>query len=165
VTFVLWDASALAKALVMERGSESVDAVFRALPLRQMAVTYLVYAETVAVLIRKRNHGALDPRAFEAATAALHNDIIFAPDLQLLDSSTGIILQSVEQIVRHNINASDGVMLETYLGYAQSVLPAGDRAILVTADARLERAAQAEGLATINPERMSPAEVEAGLAS
>jgi predicted nucleic acid-binding protein len=165
VTAVLWDASALVKGFVIERGSESVDVVFRIVPLQHMICTFLSYAETVSVLVRKKNQGMLRAGAFEAALASLQSDVIFSADLLVLESVATTVMDSVEYIIRHNINAADAVLLVTYLGYVRAGMRTGDRAILVTADARLERAALAEGLTTINPERLNPAAVEAVLAT
>ena len=50
MTHVLWDASALAKRYIAEVGSDTVNALFAAVPLAQMVTTILGYSETFAAL-------------------------------------------------------------------------------------------------------------------
>jgi predicted nucleic acid-binding protein len=76
VTYVLWDASALAKRYVAEVGSQTVNALFAAVPAGQMITTILSYSETFAALLRKQNQGVLSATAFLTAQAALRNEII-----------------------------------------------------------------------------------------
>lgn len=56
---IFWDASGLAKHYYSENGSEAVDAIFQAVPHSDMQVTLWGYAETFAILHRKRNAGSL----------------------------------------------------------------------------------------------------------
>jgi predicted nucleic acid-binding protein len=56
---LLWDASALAKRYSPELGSDTVDALFHAVPSAQMVTTFQGYAETLSVLVRKRNRGPI----------------------------------------------------------------------------------------------------------
>ena len=72
VAVVLWDAgAALAKHFVTELGSQTVDAVFAAIPRDQMVTTVMGYSETFAALLRKHNQGVMNATAVTAAQAAL----------------------------------------------------------------------------------------------
>ena len=64
---------------------------------------------------------------------------------------------------RHNINATDTAILTMLMEHAQAVetLPI----LLIAADQRLLRAAATEGLATLNPEIVSSADIPALLAA
>ena len=56
---VFWDVSGLAKRYTEEKGRTTVNAVFAAVPSRDMFVTPLGYAETYSILLCKRNGGIL----------------------------------------------------------------------------------------------------------
>jgi hypothetical protein len=68
---LFWDASGLAKRYILERGSDTVDALFVAASSAQMITTVIGYAETFAALVRCRNRGTIPPPAFTAAKTAL----------------------------------------------------------------------------------------------
>lgn len=73
---ILWDASALAKRYIPEPGSQTVNAVFVAIPPAQMVPTIMSYSETVAALVRKLNQGVLDVATFSAAQDGLNGAIV-----------------------------------------------------------------------------------------
>jgi predicted nucleic acid-binding protein len=79
VVYLLWDASALAKRYMAEVGSQTVNAVFVAIPPAQMVTTIMSYSETVAALVRKLNRGMLAVTAFTAAQVGLRNEVINNP--------------------------------------------------------------------------------------
>ena len=56
---IMWDASGLVKRYYEEAGRTTVNAVFAAVPSRDMFVTPLGYAETYSILLRKHNGGIL----------------------------------------------------------------------------------------------------------
>jgi hypothetical protein len=66
---ILWDASALAKRYIPEPGSQTVNAVFVAIPPAQMVTTVMSYSETVAARVRKLKQGleVLNPETVNAA--------------------------------------------------------------------------------------------------
>ena len=70
---------------------------------------------------------------------------------------------AIPLIERHNINTSDAMMLVQYLRYVSS--QANVKGVLVASDARLLWAALQEGLATLDPEKISAADLTAFLAS
>ncbi len=159
---LLWDASALVKRYVPETGSEIVAELFAQVPATQMVTTFLGYAESWAVLVRQRNRNVFDEASYKMLTSALQNDVILDVDFGVLDVETGAILAGIVFVEKHNLNASDAAILVTYLRYAQLEAQVGNRYVLVASDARLLRAAQAEGLAVFNPETFSVADI-AGL--
>lgn len=74
------------------------------------------------------------------------------------------VLAGLVYVVRHNLNSNDAAILATYLRFQQS-LPLGSPAcFLVAADQRLLRAAQAQGLKSLNPEWMNTQEIVRRLA-
>jgi len=160
-----WDASALTKRYYAEIGSDVVDALFAALPLSQMVTTFWGYAETYASLLRKRNRGEISSQFFAAAVALLQAEILDSPDCVLLSVDDTAVLEGIPLVLRHNLNTTDAALLATCLRYTRSQLSGGPTHVLVAADQRLLRAANAECLATLNPEAVAAADVPALLAA
>jgi len=158
---ILWDASALAKRYAAEAGSENTDAVWLSLTASQMTATFLGYAETYSILLRKRNRNDLTNAAFAAARSLLRDEIVNSLDFTLGDVDARNILAGINLMERYNINSADAAILAAYLRYA---LTRGDACVLVASDKRLLRAAAAEGLSTLNPEQTSAVDVIAFLA-
>lgn len=157
---LLWDASALVKRYAPELGSDVVSTLFEAVPPAQMVVTVLGCAETHAIIVRKKNGGVIKPSTYSAAASLLQNEVIYGPDFGVLPLEFDAILSGIDLITRHNINSADASILMTYLQFAADARVSDTSCLLVATDRRLLRAAQAEGLETINPESVS----EVGLA-
>jgi hypothetical protein len=160
-----WDASALLKRYHRERATDCVDALFDISPPCQNIATFWSYAETVATLLRKQNDGRISLPSFHAALVLLEAEVLGNPDWQLLDVERSAILDGVQLLQRHNLNSTDAAILVTYLDYIRLQPPGSSTPVLVAADARLLRAATAEGLATLNPETLPAADVPTFLAS
>jgi len=160
---IFWDASGLIKRYFSEAGSATVNALFGDPPKHDNATTPSGYTETYAALLRKRNGGVLNQSEFAIAAAALQAEVIHSPDFGLFSITDQTILASIEVIHRHNLNSTDAAILRMLLEYTQT--PGASPIFLIAADQRLLRAAAAEGLATLNPELVSPADVPALLAA
>lgn len=104
----------------------------------------------------------LNNAAFAAAKSLLRDEVINSPTFTLLDVDTRNIFAGIDLMERHNINSADATILAAYLRYAFAI---GDTCVLVASDARLLRAASAEGLQTLNPEQTPAADVPAFLAA
>jgi len=161
----LWDASALAKRYTLERGSETVDAVFAGVPQSQMITTFLSYAETFSLLWRKHNRGDISLTTFTAAASLLQAETLNSPDFGLLTLIDRDMIEGVEYMRQHNMNASDAAILAAYIRYARAQSFGSSPTVLIAADQRLLRAATAEGIATLNPELVSPTDIPALLAA
>ncbi len=146
---VLWDASGLVKRYYEEAGRETVNAVFAAVPGRQMHITPTGYAETYSILLRKHNGGILDLRTFTASTDALRSEVVEDPDLGILSITDALVFGSLSLMQAHNINSADAAILAAYLHFQRV---SAEPCLLISADKRLLRAAQAEGLSSLNPE-------------
>ncbi len=151
-TQIFWDASGLVKRYYKEAGRETVNAVYSAVPSRQMFLTPWGYAETYSILLRKRNGGILDSRAFVMATNALRAEVLGDPDFGLLSVSDALVFGSLSLMQAHNVNSADAAILATFLRF-QRLSP--DPCLLVASDKRLLGAAEAEGLPGLNPEEVS----------
>lgn len=64
-------------------------------------------------------------------------------------------------VEKHSINSTDAIILKCALDKAVSLRSAGDDLVLISSDARLVRAAKAEGLPTFNPETDDQAALDA----
>ncbi len=159
---LFWDASALAKRYVEEEGSETVQAVVDRSTGFRMLSTPWGYSETFSLLRRRQNDKRLTHKLFQSAASLLRSDLLGGFQFQLRAVTDADIISSVSLIQRHNINATDAALLTTLLRYAQTT---GETSVLVAADGRFCRAAQAEGLFVINPQELSAADVPLFLAS
>lgn len=160
---LFWDASSLTKRYVLEVGRDAVVAIFAEVPRSQMVTTSLGYAETQAVLVRKRNRRVFTETTYAEAATALQEEVIDNDDFVVLEVNASAIVTGIDLIKRHSLNASDAAILVTFLRYAE--LEVGRSVcVLVCTDQRFIRAAEAEGLRTINPETLSADDVPALLA-
>jgi predicted nucleic acid-binding protein len=159
-----WDASSLVKRYIPEDGSDTVDALFAHVPSSNMASTPWGYAETYSILLRRHNRGgALDLTDFQEAVTSLQNDVLYNPDFTLSSITDEIVFASISTMSRHHLNATDAAILTLLLRMLPS--PSPSDFVLVTADQRLIRAANAEGVKTLNPADLPAADVPAFLAS
>ena len=154
---VFWDASSLIKRYFTEQGSATVNALFNQKPFPDMASTPWGYAETYSLLLRKFNGGNLDLSTWSTQVSALQAEVVSSLSFALFPIDSTDVFASTGMMRAHNLNATDAAILTVLVDYARS--PRSLTCLLVAADQRLIRAAQAEGLATLNPEQVAPADV------
>lgn len=160
MVILLWDASALAKRYAPEVGSDTVDALFAAIPKAQMVSSSVSYAEIVSLLLRKFNRAAIDRATFDTAKSSLRLELINDPDFVLLSIEDAAFYKGIALMEKHNLNATDSALLILFQSYIQTFAPdSGVKFLLVAADERLVRTAQAEGIQAINPEMLPAADV------
>ena len=165
MSVLLWDSSGLGKRYTLERGTPTVQALFGLTPSPDMAVAYICYAETAAILRRKWNNRQLLQKDYTEARQFLEEEVLESNRFTLLSTLDEDVLAGIVLSDTHNINSTDAAMLAAYLRYAEFVSEDEPTCVLVAADARLLRAAQAEGLKTLNPETLVPADLPAFLAA
>ena len=162
MALLFWDASGLAKRYTAEAGQATVNAVFSLAAVHRLATTPSGYAETYSILLRKLNGGVLTAASWAKAVSALQVEVVDNPEFEMLAITEENIFASILMMQRHNINSTDAAILTMLLAYAQA--PGAFSCLLIASDKRLLRAAEAEGLATLNPELVLPADVPALLA-
>lgn len=162
MALLFWDASGLAKRYVAESGSQIVNMVFAQAQPHVLASTPWGYAETYSILLRKMNGGILNQAAWGRAVNALQTEVVNSSTFGLFPLDEAIVFASVTQMRRHNLNATDAAILTLLLEYVHG--PDALPCLLIASDQRLLRAAEAEGLATLNPELIAPGDVAAILA-
>ncbi len=161
MVILLWDASGLVKRYYAETGLETVTEIFNHVPRSRMQFTIWGYAETFAILHRKRNGGLIANNAFVRAISKLQDEVVSSDGFGLINIGDEQVLAGLAYVLKHNLNLNDAAILATYLRYQNSLPPGSPPCLLVTADLRLVRASEAEGLATLNPERFSSTDVAA----
>jgi predicted nucleic acid-binding protein len=158
---VYFDASALVKRYTNEPGIHLVNEVFRRHSVEKMYCSTMGLLEVVSILVRQRNDGRLTERLFRQAMAGFRAEAIANPLFQkpLLDDAR--ILSAASFIEKHNLNATDTIILHMALELQQELLGTNEALMLWTADKRLARAATTEGLQVFNPESDTLATLEA----
>jgi predicted nucleic acid-binding protein len=155
------DASALAKRYVPEPGSPVVDHLFLRVPVGRMIVLSVGLAEVVSILARKRNARVISPAEFHQILGEFRSEIGLLTPVQIIAATADLADQSFDLIDRHSINSTDAILLRSALDLATALRGRGDDLFLAASDQRLLKAAQAERLATFNPETQSAAELDA----
>jgi predicted nucleic acid-binding protein len=165
VAILFWDASALAKRYIVEIGSDVVDQVFAAAAAHQMMGTVLGYAETFSTVLRRRNRGEISDATFVGAKTLLRDEVVNDPRFALLTVDDAAVFDGISLMERHNINATDSAILALLMRYTRTLPVGAPACLMIAADRGLLRAAQAEGIHTLNPESFSAANVPPYLAS
>ena len=161
MNYFFLDASALVKRYHQEPGSDVVnrllDELLASSPAR-VAISPLGLAETVSVLNRRRNEGRIPHQLFQLIVARLFLEV---RGLNVQSVDDDLILGSIPFIMKHNINSADALYLYQALGLQHLLRPIEHDLVLIASDRRFLRAAEAEGLAVINPETAEMADVAA----
>jgi len=132
-----FDASALAKRYVRERGSVKVR---RLLSADAAATSRLSHVEIASALVRKSREGALSEAKRESASAMLDGDL---SAMLIVEVSPDVVARANRLLRRHVLRAGDAIQLASVL-YLRDAL---DEDVTFTAfDDRLVAAARGEGL-------------------
>ena len=70
----------------------------------------------------------------------------------LAKAYVNLVYDSMALIEKHSINATDAAILQSSINIIKAKRDEGNDLILATSDRRLQTAAEAEGIRTINPE-------------
>jgi predicted nucleic acid-binding protein len=146
------DASALGKRYAPEVGTPLVNHLFAMVPHNRLVMLTQGLGETLSILVRRKNAGLLAAAAYQQASQAMRDELIAAGQVQLLPAEDALVFTSLPLIEQHSINSTDALVLRSALDLAETLRPAGNELVLVASDARLLRAAGAEGLTVFNPE-------------
>ena len=104
--------------------------------------------EVTSILVRHRNGMRLSPPLFKTAMAQFKAEVIDHSDFRKVSTADALLYASADLITKHNLNATDAVILRAALELQDALRQDGDELILWTADARLIRAAEAENVRT-----------------
>jgi predicted nucleic acid-binding protein len=152
VLFHYFDASALAKRFTQEPGTDLLNEFFFLAPRRQMACLVMGLLEVTSILVRQRNDLRLASPLFKVAMAEFKVDVVDHREFRKVSATDALLYASADLITKHNLNATDAVVLRAALELQDALQQDGDELILWTADARLIRAAEAENIRIFDPE-------------
>lgn len=145
------DASALVKRYTHETGSSLVNELFRHATSVEMTCATIGVLEVVSILTRKRNDGRLPEPLFAQAMANFRAEVLDAADFPIAPIADSQILSALPLIARHNLNATDAILLRAAMDMANR-MEKNVSLVLCTSDSRLVRSAEAEGISVFDPE-------------
>ena len=138
--------SAVLKRYVLETGTAWVQALAAPAARHSLFVVRITLAKAVAAITRRERGGLITPP--DAATAVADFQLDFAHQYRVVEVSAGLVAQAATLARRHALRGYDAVQLAAVLE-----IHANDPSLtLVSADAELNAAAQAEGLSVEGPE-------------
>jgi len=150
VTFLYLDASAWVKRYYLEPGSDRVQALLASEDPRVCSVLGLV--EVMSTLARKRKAQEITPAELSAAIAAIERDWQSFVQVEL---SLQTLNQAKDTAVRLALRGADAVHFAALLALERRVSGTGHRVALVASDRELKEAAEAAGIAVLDPESES----------
>ena len=157
MNFFWLDASALVKRYVREKGTPLINHLFTQTSPRLLVCLLEGIGETVSILVRRKNQGVLTPQVYRQVLSELRAEISENADVEKVYQTRAQVATSWQWIEQHSLNSTDSVILQCTLDKANELRADGHDLILVSADARLLRAANAEGILIFNPETDSQA--------
>ena len=146
---MIWycDSSALVKRYVRETGSRW----FRAqVSQHQLLTCTLAIAEIPAALARRKRDGTISAFEFHRSRTQLTRHLQ-ARQYELLPATLSVIEQAALLTYRLPLAGYDSVHLAAGLNYLRTTGAAPHQFCFLSADDQLQRAAEAEGLSTENP--------------
>jgi len=130
-----------------------------------MCCLMLGAGEVAFALVRRHNDHKITDDRFARAYAELLREVVRSPEFDTLAVPNDEIEAALPFLQKHKVNISDAALLRIALDLQAATRADGDDLVLVVSDGRLQQAAEAEGLATFNPETQSEMELDALLAS
>ncbi|MBL8190792.1 MAG: type II toxin-antitoxin system VapC family toxin [Acidobacteria bacterium] len=161
MNFFWLDASALVKRYVPEIGTPSINHLFNQTSARFLICLLEGIGETVSILVRRKNQGVLTPTAFRQVLSELRSEISQNADIEKVYQTRAQVISSWQWIERHSLNSTDSIILQCAFDKADEFRADGHDLVLVSADARLIRAASAAGIMAFNPETDAQAGLDA----
>jgi uncharacterized protein len=139
------DTSTVLKRYVQETGTAWVQALAAPTVRHSLFVVRITLAETVAAITRRERGESITPQ--NAATAVADFQLDFARQYRVVEVSARLVAQAATLARRHALRGYDAVQLAAALE-----IHATDSSLtLLSADAELNTAATAEGLAVEDP--------------
>jgi predicted nucleic acid-binding protein len=155
------DSSALAKRYVPETGSGLVDEILDNVAGRRIYLLNVGAGEVISILVRRKNAGGISAADLTDLLVDFYSEIVHRRPVRKMPITNRLAINAFSLIVTHSINSTDAIALKSALAIADKLRARGDDLVLVASDQRLLRAAQAEGLATFNPENQDQAALAA----
>ena len=150
MTVYFLDSSALVKRYVAETGTTWIQALAIPSAHNTLLISRITWVEVLSALARRQREGSLPPASVTQAIQSFHYDLDM--QYQVVEVDRDLAEAAGKLVGKHPLRAYDAVQLASAL----RVQPAFARSrstslIFLAADDRLLANAQAEGLATDNP--------------
>ena len=142
------ESSALVKRYVVETGTAWVRGLVMPASGNTLFIAQITGVETIAAITLRARRGATSPG--DAATAVANFRRDFALGYYAVPVTLAVIGQAMDLTERHGLRGYDAVQLATAL-HVQRQTNSLAAPIFICADANLNAAAAAEGLAVDNP--------------
>lgn len=139
------DTSTVLKRYIQETGTAWVQTLAAPAAGHSLIIVRITLAESVAAITRRERGGTIAPA--DAATALADFQLDFARQYLIIEVSASLVDQAAVLARKHGLRGYDAVQLAAALE-AQARLPS---LTLLSADAALNAAARAEGLAVDDP--------------
>ena len=144
------DTSALIKRYVAETGSAWIASFAFDAPDTILVTSRLTIAEARSAFARRRREASISTEDHADTIAAFNEDCV--QHYRFVELDTPVIELACELMDRHPLRTNDAVQLASALLSNQALRDAGVAALIfVSADERLVRTADAEGLPADNP--------------
>lgn len=145
-----FDSSALVKRFAQERGTAFVISLMRRAARHRLYAALFTEVEVCAALARRRKAKTLTPPQVSRALRRFRRD--FANRFTSIKPDAPLIAQAIQLADTYELRGYDAIQLASVLTANQERLLLGLTPLtLVSADAELNQAAQAEGLAVEDP--------------
>ena len=144
---IFFDASAAAKRYFQEIGSDRVNELWSAEEF--FFCLAILHCELRSALNRKHRERALSRGAYYTLKKQIQEDL---KKIQAVPVNADLIQLTLRLLDSHPLRALDSLYLARPLGLQQALK---EPALFASSDRQLLRAAQAEGLRTLNPEMVS----------
>lgn len=145
-----FDSSGLAKRYVKETGSAWVESVTDLTTGNEIMVSLVTGAEVAAAICKRARSGTLTPADAAIALAAFKTE--FKSNYFAINLNIAIIDRAMNLAEKHDLRGYDSIQFATAVGLHEKRLLKGASAMtFVSADDKLNAAAQAEGLLIENP--------------
>jgi hypothetical protein len=145
-----FDSSGLAKSYVKETGSAWVEDVTDLAAGNEVIISLATGAEVAAAICKRARAGTLAPADASIALATFKAE--FKSHYFTVNLSNAIIDRAMSLAEKHGLRGYDSIQLATAVGLHEKRLLTGASPLtFVSADDKLNTAAQAEGLLVENP--------------
>lgn len=150
MTAFFCDSSVVIKRHVVELGSDWVRMIASPDRVNQLIVSRLAQIEVVSGIARLRREGRLSYAGAIAARRLLDRHML--QEYSVVELNATIVRRAQDLLLTHPLRAYDAVQLASALDYADRLTGVGlAPLVFVSADRRLLAGAEAEGLATDDP--------------
>lgn len=139
---IYFDTSALAKKYIKETGS---DEVIKIVVGEVAATSKLTYPEMISTMVRRNRAGDISSKELSELIGIFEDDYNY---FALVDFSDEMLSLVKAVLKRHFLKAADGLHLASALWLKNLI---NENVTFVTSDMNLLKAAEIEGLHTINP--------------